>query len=476
MVQKKIKDYRDKPLSGDVFFNFRYYKDKYYIITLTYRENGQITTDYIYVDSIDDKDCDLLTYFVFKLLTSNPNCRFICFDIKHALKPIIYKHRFLNLYNINVIDIQLLMWLSRVTRYDGININDIYNYTKSDIYKNSKIEKFYKIYQRKDFEYFIPIDIFRQYLIKESEFLFEYYEKNLKVECSDIIESEPFRKYTQFLVALSLIERSPIYFDNEILNKKISVGENVKDFEKLLKHRYLARVNYYYNNISLCHSDYGRLGASKSMCNFFTLNKKHRDVFKPHYDKFLSVDLKANHAFYLFKSLGLLDGVDIDNDFDIYSYIDDFTSLSRAEKKNNINPILFGGNRNSDYTKQFFKKFPKVKEYFDSLESEYQQKNYIVSKVTHKKNSFDTSDRNWLGTMVSFILQNETAYEMFNFVTEIQLEMARNGLKSNIWFILHDEIILDVLDSEINAINSIVKRVVCVPYQSSISDTWNFKD
>lgn len=476
MIRKKIKTYRDKKLVGDIFFNFRYYKDKYYIITLTYRENEKLVTDYIYLDGVDNSDADLLTYFVYKMLTSNPECRFICFDVKHALKPVIYKHRFLNLQNVNIVDIQLLMWLSRTTRYDGVNINDIYNYTKSDIYKNSKIEKFYKIYQRKDFEYFIPIDIFRQYLVKESEFLFEHYEKAIKEQFHNIIESTSFQKYTQFLITLSLIERSPVHFDKNILAQKLSDKENVKDFEKLLKHKYLSRSNYYYNNISLCHSDYGRLGASKSLCNFYTLNKKHRDVFVPHYDKFMSVDLKANHAFYLFKSLGLLDGINITKHFDIYSYIDDSDTLTRTEKKNNINPILFGGNRNSEYTKQFFKKFPKVKQYFDNLASEYKSKNYIISNVTLKRNSFDTSDNNWIGTMISFILQNETAYEIFNFVTEIQTEMSKKDLKSNIWFIMHDEIIFDVIESEINAVETIVKKVINVPYQSIVSATWNFKD
>lgn len=474
MLKQKIIQFREKKLVGDVFFNFRYYQDKYYIVSFTYCENEEVKSDYFYATDFN-KHGECLNLFVYKVLTSNPDCNFICFDIKHAFKPIIYKSNLIKLLNVKVYDIQLLIWMFRATKNDGININNIYNYTQSDLFTNSKMEHFYKIYQRKDFEFFIPIDIFREYFNKESTFLFNLYESKLKVKHSDTLERQSYTNYKKFLIVLSLIEKSPICYSKDKIDNLNDAGSK-KYFEKLTKHRYLHKVSCYYNNITLCHSDYGRLGASKSLCNLFMLNKKYREIFTPNYDTFMSIDLKANHAFYLFKSLGLLDNVEIDSSFDIYSYIDDSPNLSRREKKENINPILFGGKKNSEYTKEFFRKFPEVREFFDNKAKQCRKDGYIISELTGKYNTINVNEPNWVGTLISFILQNETAYEMFNFVTAIYSEMAKKNMYSNVWFVLHDEIILDVKKEEIEDIKSIISKTINVPYQCSVNKTWNFKE
>jgi len=475
LLKKKILAFLDKKLHGDVFFDFRYYQNNYYIVSFVYYENNQKKVDYFYATD-DPKEKELLNLSVNRILTSNHDCTFICFDLKHAIKPLVSKHRLSNLLNVKFVDIQLLTWLSRTTKYDGVNINDIYNYTKSDLFSNSKIDKFYKIYQRKDFEFFIPIDIFREYFLKEASFLYDYYLNNLKVSNSRILQSESLQNYQKFLIVLSLTELSQIWFRKDKLMQYTKDVMVHKDFEKLINHRSISRGSYYYNNVTLCHSDYGRLGASKSLCNFFTLNKKYRDVFFPAFDTFMSVDLKANHTFYLFKKLGLLDNVKIDSNFDIYSYIDNESTLTRAEKKIHINAILFGGKRNEEYTKQFFVKFPKIKQFFANQAEQYKKNNYIISDVTNKYNTFNTDETNWMGTLISFILQNETAYEMFNFVTKIQIEMAKKNMISNVWFIMHDEIIFDVKNEEIEIIKRIINGIIDVPHQISLNNAWNFKD
>jgi len=456
IYENVIKDHQN-----EIGISYRYIKDKGFFIFVIFIDG----TAYILSDQ-SDITIDQINKAIYLLCL---NKKVYLWNIKHFIKT--YLNDFKNIQN-NINDVQILSYLVTLKKDGGIKENNLINSEYQD-----KIRIFIeKIYKNDSYHYYIPRNILSKAMI---------YEAISAMICGRLFYAiinkinmiELYERMRSLSIILSDIENNKIKIDvksfSELMNEGLTFKAECVNLLSYCKHK---KTNSFPIEYKALNSSTGRLSfMNKTGVNLLSYPKdQSRKLIIPEYDKFLSIDIKGMEIFYLISTKTKLlkqDGIKIDENFDIYTYINEKLDkkVQRAKLKNTIIKWLYGATNFSEEEEEIKKSLEsKVPEIVPDknlyIPTYYQTRFGRIIKINRSYTKYQNN-----------IPQSEANDVMIDCLIELWNKMKHYNLKSKIKFIIYDQFIIDIIESERSTIQELIKNVFSgiFPYQCKIGDDWN---
>lgn len=451
--------------ASEVSIAYRYFKDHYFSLTMLINKVLYTFSD----DTFISKE-NLTTFIKNYLLKAD--IKIYLYNLKHFIKPLSNDLTLDEIKSLNkkVYDVQLLDYI--------INLNkDNHLFDEHNQYSQKVKIILDKVHKTTSAHYYIPRHILHKVMIFESAFLYYYgiiFEKiHIKLEQETLL-----KRMQLFSFVLSDIEKETLKIDINNMNAQTSGEKQTNSFLSKISaycdknDTNLFPISYKHNN-----SITGRLTANNiNKINLLSIPKnKTREIIVPEFDEFISMDINGMEVFYFIKNYTkMLDNVEITNSFDIYNYIKNDLSLeeSRSLIKNTLIKLLYGST-SFDMEEVLIKQlilenYPEldVKERIGSDMPDYIQTKF--KRIIHINNNYNK--------LLNNFNQSESNDLMINNITLLWYNIRKFKLRSKIKMLIHDQIIIDCVEDEVDTIKSLLNKIITnLPFEITTSKTFNLK-
>jgi len=439
LISKMIK-------SDHIGLSYRYIENKYFMYVFYIDKTAYVISDELFGSK------DNMTEIMIKILCSEKLCnKLYVWNSRHLIYPIIDHLKFEQKKNIHLSfrDVQIMNHIVLLDKNPSMKLK--YNLDDYDKKINIFINK---VHNDESFYYYIPRHIVENVLIKES-ILISMIGEAYDYAINKLNQNELLKKLQQLSVILSDIEKNNyLYYNKEkVIKLDVSNGFNKRLFNYNLSTSGSPIVLEYKH----LNSTTGRLSFNnKSGINMMAIPKNEvRDTIIPEFNEFLSIDMSGAEVFYALKKYSnFLDEIEINNTFDIYSFIN--TKLSKNYKrsilKNVIISMFYGSNKfveeELEIVLDIKNNLPELNNHIPEHIPEYIQTNN--GRVIHVNKMITKYLNN--------IIQSETNDVMIDLIIRIWNKFNENGLKSKIKLLIHDQIIFDVIDNELDRVQQIIEK------------------
>jgi len=245
------------------------------------------------------------------------------------------------------------------------------------------------------------------------------------------------------------LQRSIVSMVTEISNQKLNLNldvlkENYENPRARELHKRLQST-YPYINYNPFGTKTGRLTTKKNSFPILTMDKRFRKVLQPNNDMFVELDYNAAELRVLIGLLGMSQPDGDIHDWNIKNLYEG--GISRDQAKKNIFSWLYNPNSKDKALDKHYDRKKVMNEYWDGKSVKNYYKREIESDEYHSLN---------------YIIQSTCSDLIMD--RAFLIKEALQDLKSNIAFIIHDSIVLDLDKQDLSVINMLVKEFSNTPF------------